>query len=443
MSRWLAEGRTLGQSLRRFHAIVVAGGTADAVADVALGIAESQAAIRHVVLGDLLGDSPRYAQFRTDEDPHGLVDAFDFGISLGRVARPLPDNPQLQFAPTGSTSPDYAELLAHPRWKKLASSFAQSDHLLVVAAPLEAPRLADLVHDFDGILLVDGIAPAQIEEKRVIATVVAKRASIAVPGPAVPVRVPVSAPALVQAPTAVQTSAGTGARRRARQTTVLQAFAKPVGAGAALSVLTALFVFWLLGRPFVDKPPIANPAAADGKAAASAASSPAPAPDPIDSGAAPFAVQIMSANTQGGATLKLQENGDSLPAATYSPVEISGRVWYKVLTGAFATRAGADSLLASLRNAGRLDSLAGIVVRAPYAVLIDKVPQSSTISDMLANLRVGRQLPVYAMEQRDGMVWFLAGAFETHSQAERYAEKIRAADPSILAEIVIRKGRMF
>src|SRR3954469_24738178 len=97
MSRWLAEGRTLGQSLRRFHAIVVAGGSADAVADVALGIAESQAAIRHVVLGDLLGDSPKYAQFRSDEDPHGLVDAFDYGISLGRVARPIPDNPRLQF----------------------------------------------------------------------------------------------------------------------------------------------------------------------------------------------------------------------------------------------------------------------------------------------------------------------------------------------------------
>jgi len=43
MSHWLAEGRKLGASLRRFTCIVVAGPDADATADVALGIAEAQA----------------------------------------------------------------------------------------------------------------------------------------------------------------------------------------------------------------------------------------------------------------------------------------------------------------------------------------------------------------------------------------------------------------
>jgi hypothetical protein len=445
MSRWLAEGRALGQSLRRFHAIVVAGGAADAVADVALGIAESQAAVRHVVLGDLLGDSPRYAEFRTDEDPHGLVDAFDFGISLGRVARPIPANPQLQFASTGSTTPDYVELLTHPRWKTLVASFAQTDHLLIVAAPLEAPKLAELVRDFDGLILVDGLAPAEIDESRIIATVVTKRASVTVPAVAAPVPVPVSvaAPAPASIPTAPP-AATAAARRPVRQTTVLQALAKPVGVGAGLSVLAALFVFWLLGRPYVDKPPIARSSdTAVPKSPAVAASSPAATPEPTDSGTAPFAVQIMSANTQAGANLKLQENGDSLPAATYSPVEISGRIWYKVLAGAYTTRAGADSLLGSLRSSGRLDSLAGIVVRAPFAVLIDSIPQSSTISDVLANFRDGRQQPVYALKQRNGWVWILTGAFETRSQAEWYAEKVRASVQGAIADVVIRQGRMF
>jgi hypothetical protein len=209
-------------------------------------------------------------------------------------------------------------------------------------------------------------------------------------------------------------------------------------------VLAALFVFWLLGRPYVDKPPIATSVdTADPKSPATVASSPAATPAPTDSGTAPFAVQIMSANTQGGANLKLQENGDSLPAATYSPVEISGRIWYKVLAGAYTTRAGADSLLGSLRSSGRLDSLAGIVVRAPFAVLIDSMPQSSTISDVLANFRDGRQQPVYALKQRNGWVWILTGAFETRSQAEWYAEKVRASVQGAIADVVIRQGRMF
>src|SRR3954465_1866739 len=89
MSHWLTEGRTLGESLRRFTCIVVAGRDPDATADVALGIAEAQAVHRRVVLGDLLGDARRFAPLRTGDDPHGLVDAFHYGVSLSRIARPV------------------------------------------------------------------------------------------------------------------------------------------------------------------------------------------------------------------------------------------------------------------------------------------------------------------------------------------------------------------
>ena len=41
-----------------------------------------------------------------------------------------------------------------------------------------------------------------------------------------------------------------------------------------------------------------------------------------------------------------------------------------------------------------------------------------TVDDMLAQLRVGRNLPVYALVQRNGAVWVMVGAFETRSERQ-------------------------
>ena len=492
MSRWLAEGRTLGDSLRRFTCLVVAGGNADATADVALGICEVQSAHRRVVLGDLFGDAERFAPFRSDDDSHGLVDAFDYGISLARIVRPVPGNEMLQFAPTGSDVPDYAELLKHPRWQRLVAAFAETEQLLVIAVPVTAAGLDELVYRTDGLVLVDSLAPAKVEPARVIATVKLAPLLLARPSAAqIPAVVPATAPMAVTArtpapapavppvrPSKAQSATATGgprlpviaprpaaatARRQSspkvsapanmkpahRPTGVFTALAKPAGFGAGLSILAALIIFWIANRPFSQRsedgggsvtpaiPKTVSPAAA---------ASPKPADpnmiDPADSGAAVYAVQIMTANTQAGAILKLQEDGRSLPAATYAPVEIQGRTWYKVLAGAFTTRGGADSLLSTLRTDGLLDSLSpGVVVRVPFAIRVDSVRRSATVSDLLLSLRIGRQLPVYALEQRNGWVWVLAGAFETRSQADSYADKVRAAGHT--ADLVLRQGRMF
>jgi hypothetical protein len=454
MSRWLAEGRTLGRSLRRFHAIVVAGGESDATAEVALGIAESQSAERKVILGDL-SNSPRFSALLADEDPHGLVDAFDYGISLGRVARVIHGNPNLQFAPTGSIAPDYAELLAHPRWSRLFTAFTDSDQLLVLAVPVAAQGLDDLVHQLDGLVLVDSLAPARVDAAKIIADIVLpplplprlSQVTPSAPQPATPRPKPIpKQPARPKQPTNAPTHQPTSPPAR-RQTTALQAFAKPAGYGAGLSVLAAFIIFWLWNQPFGDNEP--RPAASGplpgviGSTKTPAAPKP-PDPnqaDPADSGAAVYAVRMMSANTAAGAILKLQEYGSSMPAVTYAPVEKSGQPWFEVLSGAFTTRGGADSLLTSLRTEGRLDSITpGVVVRVPYAVLIDSVRQSTTISELLASLRM-RQLPVYALAQRNGWVWVVAGAFETRAQAVSYSEKIRASGQP--ADVVLRQGRMF
>jgi hypothetical protein len=449
MSRWLAEGRALGNSLRRFHALVVAGVDPDATADVALGIAEAQSGERKVVLGDLTGSAARFRAL-SDEDPHGLVDAFDYGISLGRVSRAMHGNANLTFIPTGSTRPDYAELLAHPRWTRVFKTFVESDNLLVLAAPVGALGVADLVNQLDGLVLVDAMAPARVESEKVMANVVlapqplprlSQVTSAMTDGPA---PVPRARPKPANAPIRPSVARPQPAPRR--QTTVMQAFGKPVGYGAGLSILGAFIIFWLINQPFGDNEPrtaIPGPLSTAISAAPEVIAPRPPDPNqlnPADSGAAVYAVRMKSLNTQAGAILELGTFGRSIPAATFAPVETGGTTWYEVLTGAYTTRGGADSLLTSLRAAKRLDSLSGVVVRVPYAVLIDSVRASATISDQLRNLFVGRKWPVYALDQRSGWVWIVAGAFGDREKADSYFEEIRAKGPVL--GVVLRQGRM-
>lgn len=463
MSRWLAEGRVLGKSLRRFHAIVVAGSDLEATAEVALGIAEAQSNERKVILGDLMANSTRFGPLGGDEDPHGLVDAFDYGISLGRVARSVTGNSNLHFIPTGNVAPDYGELLAHPRWSRLLSAFTNEDHLLVLAAPLGAPSVDDLVNQLDGLVLVDGIAPARVDAARIIANIIlaplplprlsqvlsASPAATAAaqPGPKAPAQQPARRPVN---PT-IRPSVAAPPPPVRRQTTVVQAFAKPAGYGAGLSILAAFVIFWLMNNPFGDREQRSAVPGPLEKAAGAQPQSAAPTgPDPnqlnpADSGASVYAVRMMSANTQSGAILevgRLRSDSRSTPAATFAPVEKSGRLWYEVLTGAYNTRGGADSLLTSLRAAGRLDSVSpGVVVRVPYAVLIDSVRPSDTNSDLLKSLFEGRKWPVYALEQENGWVWVVAGAFESRALADTYLEELRGTGQPL--GVVLRKGRLY
>ena len=462
MSHWLAEGRTLGASLRRFTCIVVAGPDRDATADVALGIAETQAAQRRVVLGDLLDDAPRYASMRTNDDHHGIVDSVHYGTSLARVTRPVAEIKGLHFAATGSDIADYHELLGHPRWARLIRSFADSGDLLVLAAPAGAPNLDDLVAHTDGLVLVDALLPAKLDPIRVIAQVRPPRPSSRAPLVAAGAAAIAAAPGALRPPPPAANALppATPAPRSSpqpRRSELLRPIAagrpipglnRRVVVGSLASLVVALFVYYLAERSPAESEAPAGPAA---PAAAPLLKTTAPPPsrksvdpnlmDPSDSGAAAFAVQIMAANTQAGAILKLQEHGSALPAATYAPVAIQGTTWFKVVAGAYTTRGGADSLLAVLRADRLLDSTEGVVVHVPFSLRLDSVRVADTMGDALAQLRIGRNLPVYALIQRNGWAWVMVGAFETRSQADKYSEMLRSVGQR--PELVYRKGRVF
>jgi len=160
--------------------------------------------------------------------------------------------------------------------------------------------------------------------------------------------------------------------------------------------------------------------------------------NPGDSSAStPFAVQLVAENMQAGAILKLQQDGKNLPAATFSPVVVQGVRWYKVVSGAFATASGADSLIARLRRQKLLSD--GSVVRLPFAFRIDSGVPASAVPAMVANY-VDHGQPVYALRQSDGTAWLLIGAYESPEQGSLYLESLPSGTRPVL---VYRKGRPF
>src|SRR5918997_6982255 len=123
---WETEGRRLGAALDHFHAIVVVGHDQAATAKVALGVGRAQASQRRVVVGDLLGEAAPIQALLQNDDPHGLFDSFEYGISLGKVTHEVHGAGRLAVVPSGTGPIDYPHLLADRRWPRLAGTFRET-----------------------------------------------------------------------------------------------------------------------------------------------------------------------------------------------------------------------------------------------------------------------------------------------------------------------------
>ncbi|HSQ33013.1 MAG TPA: hypothetical protein VLN49_24335, partial [Gemmatimonadaceae bacterium] len=331
---WQAAGEELAHNLDGYHAIVVLGADPVATGKVAVGIGRVQGAFRRTAVGDLFAESPPIRDLVQIEDPHGLVDTFLYGVSINAIAHPVADVAELFVLPSGTEPPDYDEILTNPRWARLTAGFAEVGALLVLAAPASAPHIEDLVAAADGAIVVGEMAPRKLPVASVIYAV----------------REPRPAPRIPQA--------------AAPQKKWWQQRAAAV-AGIGLTLSAAAISAWLAYRPMAGGPPRVGPRPdsahrsagaqvvhADSTTQDSMAGTTAGAADdlrisnPQDSAqAAAFAVELLAANTQAGAILKLQQDGSSLPASTFSPALVQGAQWYKVIAGAYVNRNSADSLL--------------------------------------------------------------------------------------------------
>jgi hypothetical protein len=431
---WEAAGAALGETLDAYHALVVIGVDPVATGRVAVAIGRVQAMKRRVAVGDLFAESPPIQELVSSEDPHGLVDSFLYGVSLSRIAYAVPDAGQLFVMPSGTEPPDYDEILVNPRWHRLTAGFREVGALLLLAAPASAPHIEDLVAATDGAILIGDVVPGNLPVVHVISSV---RET-----PAKGVETPEAAAVVVP--------------KRAWRP-------KRVGmmAGLALTFALAVVAGWLATRPFVRDPRRGphSPDTAKGVTAPtiirpdtavvpSGESGPviplttAVVQNPADSAqAAAYAIELMAANTQAGAILKLQQDGKDLPAATFAPVlDAQGSKWFKVIGGAAIARAAADSLLADLRKRKIVDATGGSIVRLPYAFRIDSGLPPTAVPELIEMNR-DRGIPAYGLKQEDGTCWLLVGAFATVEQAQLYVETLRASGTR--PALVYRKGRIF
>jgi hypothetical protein len=455
---WEAAGRKLGATLDAFHAVIVTGSDPAATGYVALGIGQAQAARRRAVVGDLFADSPPISALVTSEDPHGLVDSFLYGVSLSRISHQVPDAGQLFVMPSGSEPPVYEEMLPNPRWKRLTAGFHEAGALLVLAVPSTAAHIDDLAQASDGVIVVGDSMPSALPASMVIAAVRPPREgapmrerAVERTAEAADERV-VSPAAGIEAPRA-RPSRAASARRKWTEW-------RPSLPGAVLSVAIVAVIAWLAYRPLSrggrsalgQNPDTTKslkavlPATGAAPAGTSAAGTTVPVapPTPTNVGdsaqAAGYAVELMAANTEAGAILKLQQDGKNLPAATFAPVLVQGVRWFKVISGAFVDRADADSLLARFRRRGLLDATSGAVERLPFAFLIESDVPPAAVPGMVATYGDHGQ-PVYALRQNDGKIWLLVGAFGSPEESMLYAESLRAS--GITPVLVYRKGRTF
>jgi hypothetical protein len=424
-SLWEAAGSRIAGALDGASAVVVLGHDPIATASVALGIARAQATHRRVAIGDLIGDVAPLRELVTDDDPHGLTDAFLYGVSLNKIARQIDTVGNLHVLPSGTEPAVQEEILRNDRWRRLAGGFHEVGALLLVVAPAAIPGIEALVEMLDGVVLVSG-ATSPVPNARVFgeASSVPRRVS--------------ARPALTKA---ADVAPELARRRR---------WIIPV---AAVAVIAAIATW--MGRNYLTTPRSTVPALRRDSAAASDSligsaplaidsSPPLAIANPADSlNASRFAVQIAMVDTEDGAAMRVRSGGGDFPVGTYAPVSrgATGDTWYKVVTGAYTDRARAEQLLTFLRSRRVVPQGWGTVIRAPFALQIGSAASTTEAAALVADYQ-SRRIPVYGLMQRDGSVRIYSGAFETPDEATS-AKSALQRTKNIDATLVYRVGRAY
>jgi len=410
---WEDAGRQIAPLLGSYSAVIITSSDPIAAAHVALGIALAEAKHKRVVVGDLIGDVPPLRSLVKDEDPHGISDSFLYGLSLNKIGFEVEGTANLYIMPSGTDPTIGEEIFRSARWKKLVSGFAETGALLVLVARSDAPGLAELADQVDGVVLVrDAELPAA-------------------PAALVLARVPAPTPTLKIPLHRISARAADWKKHR---------WLYPAAGAAGLILIAALGGALMLVR-----------AARSSRVPARVTGPPVPAPTPPpprpppetlyiappanvndSASASAFTVELLVANTAEGANLFVRKNGAALPAAAVSPVAIDPErsTWYKVTAGAYTRRYQADSLLRALRQSNVLTDSAGSVTRAPLALLVDSVATQGGIVDAVRTAvekYTARGLQVYALMQNDGGARIFAGAFGSADQSAGLIRALRGA----------------
>jgi hypothetical protein len=295
---------------------------------------------------DLWIDEPRLHEVVGCTPSDGIVDAFEYGVSLTTAAHEVDG---VFFIAAGSYTASAGDILGHARWKKLQAGFRSEGALLLLYLP--AGGLAQLAAVPDGLLVLspDGFEPeSSISEGIIAATergitllgVVRERAPAAGARPAPALR-----------------------RRAARPVVVVATLAAGAAGGWGLLALDPGHPHIGAGRAIIPQPPSPPPL------------SPPPAP-PADTLA--WTVQLAAyGSLQKALALadRLREGrraGDANLVGTFvTPVPLGrGTVWYRVIVGSYPTRDSAAAARDALWRRRAVPPGQGELLRAPYSLAL-------------------------------------------------------------------------
>ena len=366
---------------------------------------------RRVALVDLCLDNPALHEIAGLHATEGIVDAFEYGVSLNKAAHEVTG---VFIIPAGSETAHPAEVYAHARWPKLQAGFRSEGALLLALLPLTG--LAQLSAAPDGVLLLapEGVGPEFALPRDVpLLGVVRDRwlpsgsrespPSVTVPVEHEPRRgLRLALAALVVAALAV---GGWALLARARES----AFVAPPAAPPA---------------------PVAPPAPSSSTTSTPSTNLHQPPPPP------PPRADTLGWTIQLAAYASLDKalaHADQLAADAGVPALVTpvrqggnGQVWYRVLAGSYATRAAAGTARAGLWRRGIASEGIGDLLLAPYSY-------HALAGASLDTLR-RRGLP--AVRWSNGVI--LLGAFEAPDQAAFTQAALKRA--GVRANLLPRMG---
>jgi hypothetical protein len=353
---------------------------------------------RRVALVDLYVDHPALHDIVGLAATEGIVDAFEYGVSLNKAAHEITG---VFFIPAGSDTANAGQVYAHERWRKLQAGFRSEGALLILFLP--PAGLGQLSATPDGVMVLapEGLLPGYAIARGVPLLGVVRDRWLPSGGGSRLSPPPLSMPiereprrglravlaALVVAALAV---GGWALLARARES----AFLAPPPAPAPSSPL-----------PAPPKPRIPNP-------------------DTLA-----WTVQLAAYASLD----KALAHADRLAAdagvpALVTPVPQSehGSVWYRVQAGSYKTRAAAAAARADLWRRRITAEGIGDLLRAPYSF---NAPAGASLDQLRR-----RGLP--AVRWSTGVI--LLGAFEAPEQAAFTQAALKRA--GVRANLLPRMG---
>lgn len=277
---------------------------------------------RRVALVDLRLDEPSLHRVVGLEVGDGIVDAFEYGVSLAKAAREVHG---VFFIATGSDTASAGDLYGHARWRKLQAGFRSEGALLLLfVSPAGLARLAHAATPDGAFLLApEGGDAALIPGAIPVLGIVRDRWTPSRP----------SAPDII-----LPAQAGRRTRRGAR--------AALATVGLAALAMGGWALFAGVREPAAESPAPAPAAAPQQRAD----STPVPAGDSLG-----WTIQLAAygtrENAESHADRLTRETG--LPAVVTPVPQADGSpVWYRVLVGSYGTRDAAAAARDTLWQRG-------------------------------------------------------------------------------------------